>query len=173
MDHSTDFYKLRSIFHHYALVFSKVFVRDSGGAQIVECLLQFVQEMCGLPAIHLSVMKLKRNRKSGLEQMTFVFAPSQKGVVEDACILVDDGIQFGRQYRRGTDDHGVVDGGAGGGVVSRLRQGVVVGVELFLVVGIGNVTRTDTTVFVIHNHIDGKAVELEQFSVYGQQVEFG
>ena len=45
-------------------------------------------------AVHLGVMELEGDRQCGLQPTFAIAAPSQKGIVEDATVLVDNTVEL-------------------------------------------------------------------------------
>ena len=138
----------------------------------VHRLLQPFQEEGCLAAVELGMVELQGNSQLGSEPAPSVSAPGEEGVVVDARVLVDDAVQLRAHHGRRPYNHGfvVVDVPARRGRF--LRQPVVVAAELLDVGRVGDIAVADATLHVVHDHVDGQAVEAEQLAVLRQQVAF-
>ena len=103
--------------------------------------------------------------------MPLVSAPHEEGVVEDACVLVDDAVEFGTYYGRGPDNHCLIVIDVTACCDRLFRERVVVATELSEVVAVRYVAVADASLLVIHDHVDAQTVEAEQLAVLWQQVE--
>ena len=113
-----------------------------------------------MSAIHLHVVELEGNGQ-GCPQPTFaVSAPHHHRITELVGVLVDDAVEFGGRHRRRAYHHCIIYEGALAGRAGRLRQICIVLAELLQIICIQDVARADAAFFVVHNHVDGKAVVL-------------
>ena len=85
------------------------------------------------------MMELERDGECGLQQAVPVSAPGQKGIVEDIAVLIDDAVEFSGHQRGGSNNHHVVAKGARTCLAGQSCQVHVLGIELFQIVGIGDV----------------------------------
>ena len=133
--------------------------------------MQFFQESGGVLAIHLGVMELEGDGQRRLQPTFAVAAPRQKGIVEDATILVGDAVEFRARDCRCADDDGFVVQDVLAGLADGLCQVQVVGIKRLQIVGDGHVTEAQSALDVISYHIDGHAIVSVQFPVLWQHIE--
>ena len=62
--------------------------------QSADFLLEILKESAGMGAIHLCMMKLEGNRKLIAEQLSAVFAPDDKRIIENTAVHADCAINF-------------------------------------------------------------------------------
>lgn len=139
--------------------------------QMVDDLLQILEILGGMTAIHLGMMELHGDGKPHLEPTFAIATPSQEGVIENTRVLVDDAVELGGRHGRGADNHRLLVERTFAGVDGRLRHPIVIGGKLIKIITIGHIARTDIALFVVHNHVNGQAVVLIQFFAFGQQIK--
>ena len=97
--------------------------------------------------------------------MLAISAPHHHRIVELTAVLVDNAVEFRSGQGRCTHDDGILVQDVLTGLADGLCQMQIVSVELFQIVGDGNVAETEPALYVIHNHIDGHVVVFVQFPV--------
>ena len=124
-----------------------------------------------MTAVHLCVMELHGDSQCCTEPMPMITAPYQEGVVVDACVLIDDIVEFGADDCRGAYLLSPVVRDILTGDGSLLCDTVVVAAELLDIVGVGDGTGADTSLLMIHEYVDGESVIAVQLTFVHQQVE--
>ena len=124
-----------------------------------------------MPAVHLHVVELKRNRQTCCEQPFAILAPHHHGVAELGGVLVDDTVELCLYHGRGADDHVVFESDAAAFIRRLGGQCLVVVAELPEVGSEGYVARVDAAVAVGYNYVDGQAVVAVELSPFRQGVE--
>ena len=61
-----------------------------------------------MATVHLDMVELEGNRKSGFEQPFAILAPHHHGIAKLVGVLIDDAIQFRLYHGGGADDHAIV-----------------------------------------------------------------
>ena len=138
---------------------------------MIDSLLQFFKEMCGMPSVHLGMMELKGDGERGFQPTLAIAAPGQEGIGEDAAVLVDDAVEFRPGQSRCAHDDSILVQNVLTGLANGLSQVQVVGVELLQIIRDGNVAETESTFDVIYDHVDSHAVVFVQFPVMWQHIE--
>jgi len=134
-------------------------------------LLQQVQETCSMASIHLNVMELERYWQRCLEPPFSISGPCQERIIELVAILVDYAVNLCLNKSGRTNNHVVIKERALTFAGSLSGQLLIITIELLQVIRIRDITRVDIAFAVLHDDIDGKPVELEQFSLLRQQVK--
>ena len=122
-------------------------------------------------AVHLGVVKLKRQLQRRPEKTLMIFAPDEKRIVENAAVHADGAVDLGIHDGGGADDHAV------GQIViftafrNCARQPQVVGIELRKVGGKRHIAGTDFVVFVLHDSVHCNTVILQQLAPYRKYIK--
>ena len=124
-----------------------------------------------MASVHLSMMKLERDGERGLQPALVIAAPGEKGIGEDAAVLVDDAVEFRPGQSRCAYDDGLLVQDVLTGLADGLSQVQVAGVELLQVVRNGNVAGAESALDVVRYYVDGHAVVFVQFPVVWQHIE--
>ena len=130
--------------------------------------MQPFQKPRGIPAVHLHVVELERDRQQRLEPAFAVFAPHHHRVEELVGVLVADAVELRLDHRGGADNHVALKETA---LALRRHLGGllhVIAVELLQVFGKRNIAGVDAALAVSHHHVDGNLVVLVQLAVLGQ-----
>ena len=124
-------------------------------------------------AVHLGVVKLEENGQMIPEAFLPVFAPDQKGIVENAAVHTDGTINLGIHNGGGTDDHtGFRQIPVLTGFCYLDGLGQVFEVEGIQILGEGEIAGTDFAGFVLYDGIYCDGIILNQFVTNRQNIEF-
>ena len=77
----------------------------SSRSQAVDRFLQALQKPSGVRAVHLRVMELERELQRRFEESLAVFAPNEKGIVENAAVHAHGSVKLRIHDGGGADDH--------------------------------------------------------------------
>ena len=106
--------------------------------------MQFFQKPGGVRAVHLSVVELKGDGECRLKPAFTVTAPSQKGVVVDAAVLIDYAVEFRPGHCRCAYDDGLIVKDVLTSLADGLCQMHVIGVKRLQIIADGNVAETES-----------------------------
>ena len=141
--------------------------------QKVDFFLEIGQKSAGVGTVHLSVVELEGEGQGVPEQLLFIPAPDQEGIVENAAVHAYSTVNLGVDDGRGADDHtgfGQIPILAGGGNLGGMGQ--IFPVKGFRVLCVQKIAGTDLSGFVFYNGVYGDGIVLNQLVAYGEDVEF-
>ncbi|MPM87114.1 hypothetical protein SDC9_134207 [bioreactor metagenome] len=118
------------------------------------------------------MMELKGQLQLGFQPAAAVFAPDEKGIVEDAAVKVRHTVQIVMDQSRGADDHAIWQLVVLAAFPAALRQLRIGTGEFVQLAAKRNVAGAQFTTLVFDNHIDAQTIVLHQLLAHGQQMEF-
>ena len=122
--------------------------------------------------VHLGVMELEGDGEGISEKFLAVFAPDDKGIIENAAVHAHSTVDFGIDDGGSADDHGVfgqIVVLAGFGDLFCICQIVVV--KCGKIIGVENVTGADFTGAVFDDGIDCDRIVMQELFAYGEEIK--
>ena len=147
-------------------------IRARGSRTRFDLGLKPVQELCGVGAVHLSVMELEGDGETCPEKPFFIFAPNHKWIIENAAVHPYSTVNAVLSQGRSADDHAVLQIMVFAAFPHLAGKTQVVPVELRQVRRKGHIAGADLPIFVQDDGVDGKLIVANQLIAHRKGIEF-
>lgn len=133
--------------------------------------LQPFEKGCGVGAVHLGMMELEGDCKSGLEKTPFILAPDGKRVIEDATVHAHCAVNVILGQGRGPYSHTVRQVVVLAALPNPSGKGQIVPVELGQIRGKGDVAGVDPVLSIPNDGVYRQTVIANQLLAHREGIE--